>query len=67
MQTSEYSATEKRVVWSIKKFPGATEQTLRIKVGWGGRRIRPVPCVCGVCIWRRGGAAAFALGCMYID
>jgi hypothetical protein len=32
LQKSEYNATEKRVVWNIKKFPGTTEQTLRIKV-----------------------------------
>lgn len=32
MQTSEYNANEKRVIWNIKKFPGATEQMLRIKV-----------------------------------
>lgn len=32
LQTSEYNANEKRVIWNIKKFPGATEQMLRIKV-----------------------------------
>jgi len=32
VQTSEYNANEKRVIWNIKKFPGATEQMLRIKV-----------------------------------
>jgi hypothetical protein len=32
MQTSEYNASEKKVIWNIKKFPGTTEQGLRIKV-----------------------------------
>lgn len=32
VQTSEYNANEKRVIWNIKKFLGATEQMLRIKV-----------------------------------
>ncbi|TFJ87250.1 hypothetical protein NSK_001582 [Nannochloropsis salina CCMP1776] len=34
--TSEYNASEKRVVWNIKKFPGATEQTLSIKITLAG-------------------------------
>jgi len=31
-QTSEYDAKERKVLWSIKKFAGNTEQTLRCKV-----------------------------------
>ncbi|GAB5030969.1 coatomer protein gamma sub-unit [Nannochloropsis oceanica] len=35
-QTSEYNANEKRVIWNIKKFLGATEQMLRIKITLAG-------------------------------
>ena len=31
-QSAEYSAAEKRVIWSIRKFQGGSEQTLRIRV-----------------------------------
>jgi len=31
-QTCEYDQAERRLVWTIKKFPGATEQTLRAKI-----------------------------------
>jgi AP-4 complex subunit mu-1 len=32
IQTSEYNAAERSVIWSIRKFPGTTEQAIRIKV-----------------------------------
>lgn len=30
--SAEYVGSERKVVWSIKKFPGGTEQTLKIKI-----------------------------------
>jgi len=31
-QTCEYDSVERKLVWTLKKFPGATEQTLRAKI-----------------------------------
>jgi AP-4 complex subunit mu-1 len=31
-QSAEYSATDRRVLWTLKKFQGGTEQTLRVRV-----------------------------------
>ena len=30
--TAEYSNTDKRVIWSIRKFPGGSEMSIRVKI-----------------------------------